>query len=1543
MEEKESNYLNKYSKDILLISECLHKGKIDENKIEEETIYEYCNKEKYFNKKGTKILKEDDYINITSILYEYIQIDDYIFPLFEKLNIYLIKAVINGYIYFSAINEKQKNKVYSIIKKLIPLMLNQDYVFFIYNKLSKIFRLHLRKNEEDKEKIITSFDKFCKIFEIWKLLFNYEGDMKSNEKYIQLFGKNNIIIKINQTDETYPSTKININFVKSPLFNINVNNQDFILIKIYTQKKYFELKLKDIIEDNESIYSIKFIIDNDTLSYIINNKEDKKEIKMEKINNKDITEIEIMKNFYGKLTRIEVIRKFKKNLVMFYSINPEKQDIIITKEIKKQTFEDEYKNYQEKFDSKDDIDISLEKHEFLYRKYYPKSIEFLNNIKYMGGFEAFLPIFKILQFYAKYVEDKNIIVFFTKNILEIIINKIHLSKENYLYFNEIIIPLTGALKIIIEELSEKEKDSLINNNIMNILYLYILISPVSKIVKDNFKEIINKSNENILPKIDYNDTIFEQGLSRINSLEWYGFILFVHFEINLLVYNDMNQLPKNILEQFSKIISLMNDKNKIFDSSEFKITFNFLICIIKYQYPLEIGGFEQFIKKENFTEYIEGAVDKIIDLSFMCLLILKISFELKNLNLIQNLDDAIVYERFNKLFLNLKNLIKIIKDDNKESKNRKRYLKKLFIEHLRNYPQNKDYILQILDEKEENIDFISNLDIKINQFIDYQNQFRKILKEQFLFNNFWSNKKLFFVSDEEESKLKYKQKNYYTNNFQRPIISPILDYKYQYPTFTKFKDEKDLYLTAENEDDYNFNLENETFDDILEQKWENNFEQIEKEKELENNNIIIYDACLIKQGHHIKGKILLEKKPKIKYFYFISYNYKCLDKAPRCNSDNTKTNLCYGAFFPCLEKDCSKKIKINIDDIRLIMKRIYFYRKSGIEIYTKNKSYYFNLAENPLMKNYKEKMAEKNCKEFFNIINESFHIKYYPITLNNDVLGYIDLFQEDYYNENEKREDNKDNKKKKFYYRIVRHWRDKDQEYSKSNKDISTFDLLILLNLISNRSYIDLYQYPIFPLLHFYDKKILKEKNSEASITSYDLIKRKLRKHIGFQAKTEKAKARKIGYKSLYKSNLEEYKRDQEGNELPYYFNTHYSNPIYVCNYILRIFPYSFISIECQGDGFDTPDRLFYSIETCYYLVSNLKSDIRELIPEFFYFPEMMFNINKLNFKKRSNGSIINNVSMPSEFNKLNKGENYAIFKYIEFLKNFLENKAKMHKIFDWIKIIFGTGQMYKENNKKGLLFRPESFIGFDDEKLNEYIKDKTIMSACDFGIIPLQTIQDELKVDKKKTCQKKYDKKEIDKKIINLKENKENLYIIKLTEEKNNLEFNKEYNFQDNKNTSIKIITNILGKVEIYLNEEKISENYDQKDIIKYIDYNKRLNMFITTSFDGYSCLYSFPNKLLNAIKHPNVNGYFDFILLGANPFPFIVSYDKINQEFYSYSINGIFITKKKIKELIQNQNVNEVIIYPIFDTNGGTHNDLLVINYGKNNNTVFNLPFFD
>ena len=1536
MEYNEQYFMSiHYYKDILLISKCFHDNKIEENEIEERKMYKYCNKEKYFNKKGTKVLKEEDFINILSILYEYIKIDDYIFLLLEKMNIYLIKVIINGYINFNISNEGQKTKILSIIEKIIPLMLRRDFIFFIYNKLSKIFRLKLR-NEEDKEKIKSSFEQFYKIFEIWKILFNYEDDIKANEKYIQFFGNNNIIIKINNIDKTYECTKININLVNSSLFNININNEDLVLIKIYNSKdEYLEVKIKDIIteDDTLSIYAIKFIINNKILSYVINNDEkNKKEMKIDFIYNTDIKKIEIMKNFYGKILPIHFIRIFKNKQVLFYTINPDIQNINIIKEFKKETFSDKYKNFpeNEKWKINESIDITLENHLFLNRKYYPENTELINNIKYFGGFEAFFPMFKILKFYSKHIENKKIIICLTKDILETIINKIHISKDNLQNFYEIIIPLIPALKSIIDELSEEEKEILFKNNIINILYLYILTSPVNNMVIDNFKEIFHISNEIIFPKIDYGDKIFKQNLSRINSLDWYFFILFVHFEINLLLYNDFNKVPKIILVQLSKLIVFSLKDQSLTD--KLIVMFQIFVGIMKYQYPIKMEGFDQFEPIKEFSNLIIGSGEQKNKLSFFCLLILKILLEFKDLNIIKNTDENSYYYKFTSLFMELKNIFKTNNADNKEVRNNKKYLKKLYIKHLRYYPENKDYILKLLEEKEEKIEFISNEEIKINRFIDYKKQFRKILKEQFLFNNFWSNKKLFFNKNEFLGKLKYKQKNYYTTNFQRPIIFPFLDYKYQYPTFTKFSDIKNLYLTEENEDDYNFNLESKQFDDILERMWEFNYELIEKESK---ENIIVYDACLIKQSHHIKGKILLEKKEKIKSFYFVSYNYKALNKAPNCNSDNTKSNLCYGAFFPCSEKDCFIKIKINIDDIRFIIKRIYFYRKSGIEIFTKNKSYYFNFVENTSMKNYIEKMGENNCNDFFLIINKSFKHKLFPLSFNNQILGYIDLYAENYFDENG---NIRKSLKKTFYDHLLRHWRDKENKYSKSNIDISTFDLLILINLISNRSYIDLYQYPVFPLLHFYDKKIIQNKDNENPIKSFNLYHRKLSDHIGFQTETEKGKTRKQEYIQIYKMNVENRKieGEEEDKQVPYYFNTHYSNPIYVCYFILRLFPYSFIHIECQGNGFDTPDRLFYSIETSLYTLSSSKSDLRELIPEFFYFPEIMINLNKLNFKKRTNDDTIDNVSMPSEFNKLNKGEYYSIFKYIEFMKNTLENDSKLIDIFSWIKLIFGTGQMYNDNKKKDLLFRPESYITLDDEKLKKYTKDKNIMDSIDLGLIPLQTVYDEFKLDKKKISLKKLDKKEIEKRI-NMNEKS---YLIELSDINNTFNINKEYDFKINLNNSIKILTNDLGKIEIYINGEYITDNYDQKNIIKYIDYNKRLNMFITTSIDGYSCLYSFPNKLLNVIKHPN-EGYFDYILLGANPFPFIFAFDKIHQELYSYSINGILITKIKIEELITKK-VKAIKIFPIFDTNGGTHKDSLVFNYEKNN-ILINLPFFE
>ena len=77
---------------------------------------------------------------------------------------------------------------------------------------------------------------------------------------------------------------------------------------------------------------------------------------------------------------------------------------------------------------------------------------------------------------------------------------------------------------------------------------------------------------------------------------------------------------------------------------------------------------------------------------------------------------------------------------------------------------------------------------------------------------------------------------------------------------------------------------------------------------------------------------------------------------------------------------------------------------------------------------------------------------------------------------------------------------------------------------------------------------------------------------------------------------------------------------------MIRLFPFSSLSIEFQGDWLDDPDQLFFSIQETFFNISARKFDLRELIPEFFYFPEMFINLNCFNFGKRNNNDEVDNV-----------------------------------------------------------------------------------------------------------------------------------------------------------------------------------------------------------------------------------------------------------------------------------------------------------------------------
>jgi hypothetical protein len=226
-------------------------------------------------------------------------------------------------------------------------------------------------------------------------------------------------------------------------------------------------------------------------------------------------------------------------------------------------------------------------------------------------------------------------------------------------------------------------------------------------------------------------------------------------------------------------------------------------------------------------------------------------------------------------------------------------------------------------------------------------------------------------------------------------------------------------------------------------------------------------------------------------------------------------------------------------------------------------------------------------------------------------------------------------------------WTDKNDYYS-------NFDKLMIINLFSNRSFNDLNQYPIFPML--YDEIKMKRVMSEP---------------IGFQELTEEGKERKELIIDSYKySNM-----DSEDNNDNYYFNLFYSNITYTCNYLIRVLPYSFIAIELQGNGFDDPDRLFFSINSTFYNTLNQRADLRELIPEMFYFPPLFYNINDLELHQTSSKHEIDNVIIKDwDEKELRK------YQFIKDMKEFLEKEEKLD---EWIDLIFGVNKEYRDRKQK--------------------------------------------------------------------------------------------------------------------------------------------------------------------------------------------------------------------------------------------------------------------
>ena len=1611
---------------------------IKENKInnQEEEIIEDEKKllnilinKNLFNDKKTKIIYEKDYTFLIKIFHnaddiEFINLFNYLM----EINVPILKILIFGFIEFDIENNNEINDniILEIIKKGININFNKNIFYFVYKKLSKKFR------RNDSFKNIIEIKKFEKLFEVWKILYNtinpkYNNELNNLSSFSSYHNINveKKFIEIDFKDKNeIKNLIIIIKFNVSPILNINKIIDNFSFMKLCDEKdEIFELKYNDLkIWKNENIKTfskiakIKCDFSQKGYNIYINKKLFFSSEEEMYLNLNSIKKMEILNNFFGSISYVKIkkvyeivyngdesfsISKPLLNMKIFREKNKIKiktnANELPIKE-KENIFEKEENLYLYEYDAGSIATISLKIfYEIIeYNEYLIKGKINLSKIQYIGGLNCFIPLFKIIKYIidnllfisnntnAKNEEDKLKLqsdinkyldksLNWIKDILKIILKIICLSEKNYKSLKKVIVPLIGSLAEISHSLNILCDSKIITNDrislffhddVFSSLYIILLISPFPYNIKEMYRNIIriNKNLDNLNISLD---CIVDIEKDHIKNMNWYFTILVIYIEFIFIYFNSIKKVPYKLINLITFFLTKYdNEINE--DAIKKKEAIKVLSNIINNFYSEE---------KENTSEKIIEDKTFINDNNYYFQFIIYMITSFLNIKVIIKLneiefDKNSFYDKFLNFFedyFRKKEKINITDD----------YAQMII--NFKFYPKEISFLQQLFPFLSKK-NFDSENELIMEELIDYHGRYHHLMKELFFFNKLWSNQKLFFNTSYDKikkSKLKYKNIHYYTRNFQWPIIYPVLDYKYRYPEFSNFKINKEFYSLEEDNDDYNFDLDCPELDQYIEEYNKDIFKIIEK-----NGKINTCGVCLVKQTHHVKGTLFVFYDDDKIIIYFYSYSYRlqnneeeilCCNKGNEeeinirnSNNINFKNNLCYGSIFKCPKKDANKIIRIKLDDIRLVLSRIYFYRNSALEIFTETKSYYFNFES-------EDKKQSLICT-FMYPCEESF----FPINIDGNVIGYMKLNQKII---DKNKFSDLINKNNNFIDFIS------DQTSKGELCEMCIFDIIMMINLISNRSFNDLYQYPIFPILYLYDKK------------NHKIIERDFKEHIGFQDFAEKSKTRKTLFQKTYQETINELNEkgfneneENEENLTLNYFNTHYSNSIYTSNYLIRLFPYSFSAIELQGKGFDHPNRLFHSIEDTLNNISSQKSDLRELIPEFFYLPEMFMNINSINFSKRTNKEVVDDVIMPRKlpnknksisynnnieynemfFNDFNvvitdnsftKKENFKkCFIFIEDMKNKLENLTKDLGL--WINIIFGLNQKYNSKNQQ--YFRSESYINFND-KYKNYLKDNFVMNSVEFGIIPLQTIFDFYilsNLQKRKSSEyEKYEHKGVN--ILNIRINKnkvkdkDNLNICnknenlekgdkKLSDKKLEKYFNNEFNdyWDEQLNVDFKISNkDNFGKLKIFKNNILISEIFDHNDIIIGFFYNRRLNMFATTSYDGYICAYILPNKLFSIIKHSKINSYYDKVYLSANPFPTIIGYEKEENILTSFSLSGMVIKRVKIESKSE-EKIKEIKIKPIFNIYGGAFKDKLkiIFKYEKSvKNEYYNLPFFD
>ncbi|XP_060090671.1 neurobeachin isoform X2 [Heteronotia binoei] len=215
-------------------------------------------------------------------------------------------------------------------------------------------------------------------------------------------------------------------------------------------------------------------------------------------------------------------------------------------------------------------------------------------------------------------------------------------------------------------------------------------------------------------------------------------------------------------------------------------------------------------------------------------------------------------------------------------------------------------------------------------------------------------------------------------------------------------------------------------------------------------------------------------------------------------------------------------------------------------------------------------------------------------------------------------------------------------------REISNFEYLMFLNTIAGRTYNDLNQYPVFPWV----------------LTNYESEELDLTLPGNFRDLSKPIGALNPKRAVFYAERYETWEDDQTP---PYHYNTHYSTSTCTLSWLVRIEPFTTFFLNANDGKFDHPDRTFSSVARSWRNSQRDTSDVKELIPEFYYLPEMFVNSNGYSLGVREDDVVVNDVELPPWAKKPED--------FVRINRMALESEFVSCQLHQWIDLIFGYKQ----------------------------------------------------------------------------------------------------------------------------------------------------------------------------------------------------------------------------------------------------------------------------